>query len=329
MRQDTWWKQWIAWRHCAAQQRRKSPRRRGATQSTSSGSTTPRSKPVLDLAKPATIRAVCRRFGIAFHRRWGQNFFADRTQLERIVNALALSQSDQVVEVGAGLGTLTVELAKKARAVVAIEIDPACIQALGLTLRDYPNVRVVEGNVLRTPVAQLIDGSYRAVGNIPYNLTGALFVHLLEQRPPPSRIDLLVQQEVAERVVAAPGGWSLATLGVRVYGEPEILLRVQRFAFLPPPRVDSALLRIVPAAEPAVPREDLPSFFRFVTPFFQARRKQLPFVLARGRGISGVEARARLGVIGIDAARRPETLSLEEWRRFFESERSGWQLDTI
>jgi 16S rRNA (adenine1518-N6/adenine1519-N6)-dimethyltransferase len=225
-----------------------------------------------------------------------------------------------VVEVGAGLGTLTVELAARAESVVAIEIDPASVKALRLTLRNHPKVRVVEGNVLRVDVGGLLPVPYRVAGNIPYNLTGALFVHLLERPQPPARIDLLVQQEVAERIVAPPGSWSLATLGVRVYGTPELLLRVPRAAFLPPPQVDAALIRIIPDPKPALPKEDLPSFFRFVTPFFQARRKQLPFVLGRTGGVSGAEARRRLTVIGIDPSRRAETLTLDEWRRLFESE---------
>ena len=240
--------------------------------------------------------------------------------MEHLVDALELSTTDHVIEVGPGLGALTVELATRVRAVVGVEIDPACVKALQLTLRGHSNVRIVEGNILRAPVADLLPAPYRVAGNIPYNLTGALLAQLLEQPKPPSRIDLVVQQEVAERIVAPPGAWSLATLSVRVFGDPELLLRVPRSAFLPPPKVDSALVRIVPDAEPALPRVALPSFFDFVTPFFQARRKQLPFVLGRRRGVSGAEARARLTVIGIDPARRAETLTLEEWRRLFESE---------
>jgi 16S rRNA (adenine1518-N6/adenine1519-N6)-dimethyltransferase len=205
--------------------------------------------------------------------------------------------------------------------VAGVEIDPASVKALGLTLRERSNVRVIEGDILRTAVGDLLPSPYRVAGNIPYNLTGALFVHLLEQPHAPARIDLLVQKEVAERLVAPAGGWSLATLGVRVYGRPELTVRVPRGAFLPVPRVDSAMVRVIPDAQPAIPRADLPSFFDFVTPFFQARRKQLPFVLGRRRGTSGAEARARLTVIGIDPARRAETLTLEEWRRLFENER--------
>lgn len=267
------------------------------------------------------IRGVARRFGVRFQRRWGQNFLADRRQLERIVEALELDSMDRMIEVGPGLGALTVELSSRTREVVGVEIDPACVKALALTLRDRANVRIVEADVLRTTTGELLPVPYRVAGNIPYNLTGALFSHLLDQPKPPSRIDVLVQEEVAERVVAPPGGWSLATLSVRVYGRPELVLRVPRGAFAPQPKVDSALIRLIPDAEPALPRADLPAFFEFVTPFFQARRKQLPFVLGRKLGLRGAEARARLGVIGIDPARRAETLTLEEWRRLFESER--------
>jgi 16S rRNA (adenine1518-N6/adenine1519-N6)-dimethyltransferase len=264
---------------------------------------------------------VARRFGVRYLRRWGQNFLADRSQLDRIVEALEIAPTDRIVEVGPGLGALTVELAIRARAVAGVEIDPACVNALGLALRDRSNVRIIEGDILRTAVSELLPSPYRVAGNIPYNLTGALFVHLLEQPRPPARIDLLVQKEVAERLVAPPGDWSLATLGVRVYGRPELTVRIPRSAFLPLPRVDSALVRITPDPEPAIPRADLATFFQFVTPFFQARRKQLTFALGRRRGTTGTEARARLSVIGIDPARRAETLTLEEWRRLFENER--------
>lgn len=288
----------------------------------SSGLAIPPTRRPLDLANPSTIRAVARRFGIRFQRRLGQNFLASRDHLERIVAALQLAPEDHLVEVGAGIGTLTVELARGSAAVTAVEIDRACIRALEFTLRDRPNVRIVEGDILRVAIADLIPGPYRVAGNIPYNLTGALLVHLLESPRPPSRIDLLVQQEVAERLAAPAGGWSLATIGVRVYGDPLLVLRVPRAAFLPPPQVDSALVRIVPAIEPAIPRPDLKAFFEFVTPFFQARRKQLPYALVHHFGVDPAEARRRLRVIGIEPARRPETLTLEEWRRLFESERT-------
>ncbi len=275
------------------------------------------------------IRGISRRFQIRYQRKWGQNFLADRGALGRLVDALELAADGRVLEVGPGLGVLTVELAQRVAQVVAVEIDPACVRALDLTLRGLDNVQIVEGDVLRTPIGEVVETPYRVIGNIPYNLTGALMVHLLEQPRTASRIDLLVQKEVAERLAAPAGAWSLATLGVRVYGRPEILMTLSPDAFLPPPQVASALLRIVPDASPALPLDLLPAFFRFVTPFFQARRKQLAFAMARGLGVPNAEARARLAVIGIDPARRAETLGLEEWKRLFDKERLNWRLDTI
>ena len=275
------------------------------------------------------IRGITRRFQIRFQRKWGQNFLADHTSLDRLIEAFEVSEHDRVLEVGPGLGVLTIELSRRAEQVVGVEIDPNCIRALALTVGDRPNVRIVQGDVLRTPIGELLETPYRVLGNIPYNLTGALLVHLLEQPRTASRIDLVVQKEVAERLAAPAGAWSLATLGVRVYGRPEILMTLPREAFFPPPQVASALLRIVPNAAPALPLDQLPAFFRFVTPFFQARRKQLAFAMARGLAVPNVEARERLAVIGIDPGRRAETLGLEEWKRLFEKERANWRLDTI
>jgi len=147
--------------------------------------------PPLDLANPPTIRAVARRFGVRFQRKWGQSFLADRGQLERLVEALAIGPSDHLVEVGPGLGVLTQELAARAASVVAVEIDPACVRALGLTLRGLANVTVIQGDVLAQPVAEVGPVPYRVVGNIPYNLTGPLFGHLLAQPEPPVQIDLV------------------------------------------------------------------------------------------------------------------------------------------
>jgi len=270
---------------------------------------------------------VARRFGVRYLRRWGQNFLADRPQLERLVEAMQLSAEDRVVEVGPGLGALTVELAARARAVVGVEIDPAAVKALALTLHGRSNVRIIEANILRTAVSELLPAPYRVIGNIPYNLTGALLVHLLEQLPPPRRIDVVVQREVAQRIAAPPGSWSLATLAVRVYGRAEVAFTIPPEAFFPVPEVASALLRITPDPEPALPRDELKAFFRFARPFFQSRRKQLANVLAQVLGVAKAEARERLGVTGIDPTRRAETLSLSEWAALFRREGPNWRPD--
>jgi 16S rRNA (adenine1518-N6/adenine1519-N6)-dimethyltransferase len=222
------------------------------------------------------------------------------------------------------LGVLTIELARRTAGVAAVEIDPACVRALALTLRGLSSVRIVEGDILQQTLGALMAPPYRVAGNIPYSLTGALFPRLLEQPALPRRIDLVLQREVAERLAAPPGAWSLATLGVRVYGHPQLVLTIPRQAFYPQPKVDSALLRIAPEEHPALPRSELPAFFRFARPFFQARRKQLPYSMVRGWGIGNADARTRLKAVGIDPTRRAETLSLEEWGRLFHAEHLNW-----
>ncbi|HLB75970.1 MAG TPA: rRNA adenine N-6-methyltransferase family protein, partial [Candidatus Dormibacteraeota bacterium] len=120
-----------------------------------------------DLASPSTIRAVARRFGVQFQRRWGQNFLADRGHLDRLVAALAVHPGEHVVEVGPGLGVLTRELAERAASIVGVEVDSACVRALGLTLRGLANVTIVPGDILVQPVGRLGPTPYRVVGNIP------------------------------------------------------------------------------------------------------------------------------------------------------------------
>lgn len=279
----------------------------------------------LDLASPGTIRGVARRFDIKFERKWGQNFLADREYLDRLVNALELTASDRVLEIGPGLGVLTRELATRTSDVVGVEIDPGCVRALGLTLRGLDNVRIIQADILRVAPGEVMGLPYRVLGNIPYNLTGPLLVQLLADPAAPDRIDLLLQREVAERLAAPPGAWSMGTLAVRVYGQPELRLTVPREAFYPIPKVASSLLRIVPQTDPAIPPDELADFFTMARAFFQARRKQLSYALARGLGSSGAEAKERLRVIGIDPARRAETLTLDEWRRLFDSERGNWK----
>jgi 16S rRNA (adenine1518-N6/adenine1519-N6)-dimethyltransferase len=149
-------------------------------------------------------------------------------------------------------------------------------------------------------------------GNIPYNITGALIRKLLDDPPRPRRLSLVVQKEVAERWTAA-GGASLATVAVQVYAEPRIVMAIPASAFNPPPRVDSALVRLDVRKRPAVDVPDIDAFFRLVEAVFQYRRKQLGGALGRVGGMGSTEAGRRLRELGIDPERRPQTLSLGEW----------------
>jgi 16S rRNA (adenine1518-N6/adenine1519-N6)-dimethyltransferase len=227
-----------------------------------------------------------------------------------------------VLEVGAGVGTLTVALAPRCRRVVAVELDGRLIPALRESLAGIENVEVVRTDILRFNVRSAFpNGNEIAVGNIPYNLTGALIRKLLDDPPRPKRLSLVVQKEVAERWTAASGA-SLSTVAVQVFAEARLLFTIPAAAFTPAPHVDSALVRLDVRERPAVDVEDIQAFFRFVEAVFQGRRKQLGGTLGRISGIGSTAAGSRLREVGIDPERRPQTLSLVEWGTLYEEFRS-------
>jgi 16S rRNA (adenine1518-N6/adenine1519-N6)-dimethyltransferase len=267
----------------------------------------------LDLTNPSTVRAVARRAGLSLKHRLGQNFLVDRDALLRIVDALELSAADEVFEIGPGIGTLTVELAQRARRVVAVELDEAAVRATAITLRDHANAQVVEQDALRAdPIALGLHHGYVAAGNIPYSITAPLISHLLEMPSPPRRAVLLVQREVAARLAAAPGGWGLFTVAVRSLATVERLGDVPPSSFEPPPAVHSSILRITPA--PQLDPAERVAVLDLARGAFQMRRKTLRHGLGRALGGDEVAAMAVLDAAGIAASRRPETLDLEEWR---------------
>ena len=256
----------------------------------------------LDPAHADQLEKLLRRHRVTPKHRLGQNFLIDPAIRDRVADASNLDPGDEVLEVGAGVGTLTIGLASRARRVVAVEIDRSLLPALREVVADSPNVEVVEGDILRLDVTGEV-----VAGNIPYNLTGALIRKLLDRTPRPRRISLVVQKEVAERWTA-PTASSLSTVVVNVFTEPRLELAIPAEKFMPVPRVDSALAVLEVRREPAVEVDDLNAFFRFVEGVFQFRRKQLGGILARS-GIS----REVLTELGTDPTRRPQTLTLREW----------------
>ena len=252
--------------------------------------------------------------GISPRKSWGQNFLVDANALRAIVAAARIGPEDTVLEVGPGAGTLTRALANAAHEVIAVEIDPRLAAALPSLLSNLQNVRIVQGDVLKIDLPSLVEPPYLVVANIPYYITSALIRRFVELRPSPTRIVLTIQKEVAERVVASGGTMSLLALGVRVYGQAEIVARVPATAFYPPPKVDSAVLRITPYAEPLIPREDLTEFFHLARLGFAQKRKMLRNTLSAGLQCSPQQAEELLLQAGISPTRRAETLSLEEWQ---------------
>jgi 16S rRNA (adenine1518-N6/adenine1519-N6)-dimethyltransferase len=277
---------------------------------------------VIDPADAHQLDRLLHRHRIDLKHSLGQNFLTDPAVRDAVAEHAALSPEDEVLEVGAGVGTLTVALAPRCRRVVAVELDGRLIPALRESLAGIENVEVVRTDILRFNVRSAFpEGKEIVAGNIPYNLTGALIRKLLDDPPRPRRLSLVVQKEVAERWTAATGA-SLSTVAVQVFAEARLLFTIPAAAFTPSPRVDSALVRLDVRERPAVGVADLNAFFRFVEAVFQGRRKQLGGTLGRIGGIGSTAAGQRLREAGIDPERRPQTLGLGEWEALYEEFRS-------
>lgn len=271
-----------------------------------------RARRALDLTDPGTLTAVARRVGLRRDTRLGQHFLVDRDVLEVIVDALDPGPTSEVLEIGCGLGTLTGALAVRAGRVVAIDIDPACVAGSRITQAANPNVTVLEADARTVdPAALGFTGGWLATGNLPYQLTGLVLMRLVEAAEPPARAVVLVQREVAARLAAGPGDWSLATVAMRSLAEVERILDVPPSAFDPPPAVHSSIIRIVPSprADPAIRA----SVLALAKPLFQSRRKTLRNGVSRALGGDLAGAAVALAAAGIDPGRRPGTLRLDEW----------------
>ena len=273
---------------------------------------------MIDPADPDQLSRLLRRHRINLKHRLGQNFLIDPNLRDQVA-AAAGDQSDEVVEVGAGVGTLTVALADRHQRVTAVELDRTLIPALREVVAGRDGVEVVESDILKLDLSRRYnDGEGVIVGNIPYNLTGALIRKVLDQPPRPKRLCLVVQKEVAERWTATTGA-SLATVAVQVFAEARMRFTIPAAAFTPQPRVDSALVVLEVRERPAVDVPDIDAFFRLVEAVFQFRRKQLGGALGRIAGIGSESAGARLRGLGIDPERRAQTLMLSEWESVYHS----------
>jgi 16S rRNA (adenine1518-N6/adenine1519-N6)-dimethyltransferase len=278
---------------------------------------------VIDPADARQLDDLLRRHRIELKHSLGQNFLTDPALRDAIASLAGAKPDGDVLEVGAGVGTLTIALAPLCRRLVAVELDRRLIPALRECLAGHENVEIIESDILRLELASLFpDGGELVAGNIPYNLTGALLRKLLDHPPRPRRLSLVVQREVAERWTASSGA-SLATVAVQVFAQARIELTIPASAFTPAPSVDSALVTLDVRDRPAIEVDDMDSFFRLVEAAFQFRRKQLGNALGRIAGIGSGEAASRLRAMRIDPQRRPQTLTLDEWEAVYEGFGSG------
>ena len=269
----------------------------------------------MDLTNLNDLRLAMQLAGLKASKGLGQHFLVDRTSLEAVLAAGELKAEDTVLEIGPGLGVMTTPLTQLVKQVVAVEQDPALAQLLE---RDRPaNLRVVAGDIMQFDLGSL-PPNYKVVANIPYYLTSALLRRLLEAENPPELMALLIQKEVAQRVVAGPGKMSTLAVSVQYYGQPELLQLVSRQLFWPPPKVDSAILQVRVRPEPAF-AADRDKLFRVVKAGFGERRKMLKNSLAGGLNMSIELAAKLIKQAGLPANARAQELGLPEWERLYQA----------
>jgi len=269
------------------------------------------------LSDPRELRAVLERHGARAATSLGQRFLVDTSVLRAIVEAAEVSSSDHVVEVGPGPGVLTRELADRAASVTAVEVDARMVAVLAETLADRPNARVVHADALAVDLFSVGPAApTRIVANLPYQITSPLLIRFLGDPRRPARVVVLVQEEVARRIVARPadgGERGYLSVFVQSFAEPRIVRRVPPRAFRPPPRVSSAVVRMTTYARPAFAPLSQGPFLRLVSDAFRHRRKQLRSALGHEAAVERDRAEAALEQAGIDPRRRPEELELAEW----------------
>jgi 16S rRNA (adenine1518-N6/adenine1519-N6)-dimethyltransferase len=274
----------------------------------------------VDIADPRTLDGVLRRHGLRAATSIGQHFLVDRGVLAAIVEAAELTDGDDVLEVGPGPGVLTAALAALARTVTAVELDQRMVAVLRDTLGERANVQVVRADALEVDL-YAIGGRppTRIVANLPYQITTPLLERFLGDPRRPPLVVVLVQEEVARRIVAgaadakAPRERGYLSVFVQSYADPRIVRRVPPRAFRPPPKVYSAVVALRTRARPAFAPLAAEPFLRFVSDVFRHRRKQLRGALGHEAGVERARADRALAAADIAPTRRPEELALDEW----------------
>ena len=267
------------------------------------------------IASPEVVHYICKRFDIKMSKKLGQNFLIKRGIVDEIVHAAELTPGEPVLEVGPGIGTLTQGLAQSGADVTAIELDRRLLEVLDTTLASYDNVRIIHGDVLKLDVPSIMNHKpFKVVANLPYYITTPIIMSLLESKLPIERLVVMVQKEVALRMVAKPGTKDYGALSVAVqyYTEPDIVLDVPPKSFLPAPAVTSSVIRCVLRDKPPVDVIDEKLFFRVVKAGFAQRRKTFANTM-KTTGLSKDRIEELLAKANIVGQRRGETFTLQEF----------------
>ena len=275
-----------------------------------------------DLSNINTIKEILSAHGFTFSKSLGQNFLINPTVCPRMAEACGADENTGVIEIGAGIGVLTAELAKRAKKVVSLELDTRLIPVLAGTLEDFDNVEVLNADVLKTDLHELIASRFAGMrvvvcANLPYYITSPVIMYLLESRIPIDAVTVMVQKEVADRMQSGPGtkDYGALSLAVQFYSKAEIVANVPANCFMPRPNVGSAVIRLTCHEERPVDVEDENFMFKIIRASFNQRRKTLQNGLnnASNLNVNKEQVVAALEKMGLPATVRGEALSLEQF----------------
>ncbi len=273
-----------------------------------------------NLTNLGTIREIMDRFGFTFSKSLGQNFIVNPSVCPRIAELGGVGPETGVLEIGAGFGVLTNELAARAKKVAVVELDSRLLPVLDYTLSEYDNVVIRNQDILKTDLPALLAQEFPGMevvvcANLPYYITSPILMTLLESRLPIKTITVMVQKEAGERLCASmpSRACGAVTAAVRYYSEPRVLFPVSRGSFYPAPNVDSMVVRLDVRDKLPLEGEEERRLFRVVRAAFGQRRKTLCNTLSQGLGISKETAAAAIAAVDLKAAARPEELSLEQF----------------
>ena len=278
-----------------------------------------------DLSNINTIKEILSAHGFTFSKSLGQNFLINPTVCPRMAEACGADENTGVIEIGAGIGVLTAELAKRAKKVVSLELDTRLIPVLAGTLEDFDNVEVLNADVLKTDLHELIASRFAGMrvvvcANLPYYITSPVIMYLLESRIPIDAVTVMVQKEAAARLCAPVGSRDAGavTVAVNYYADAKKLFDVSAGSFMPAPKVDSSVIRLDIRPDPPVEISDEKFFFRVVKAAFGQRTKTASNSLSAGLGIPKDKINAAIEAAGLPASVRAESLGMENLARLSE-----------
>ena len=279
------------------------------------------------LVNPQNTIAILKKYDFSFQKKYGQNFLIDTHVLDKIIRAAEIGADDFVLEIGPGIGTMTQYLAEAAREVAVVEIDDKLIPILKETLKDYGNVTIIHGDILKVDIEGLVREKnqgrpVKVVANLPYYITTPIIMGLLEGGVPVDSITVMVQKEVAERMKVGPGtkDYGALSLAVQYYAQPEVVANVPPNCFIPRPKVGSAVIRLTRHQTPPVQVQDESFLFRIIRASFNQRRKTLVNSLSNSSDLhlTKEQVAKALEQMELPASVRGETLTLKQFAKLSE-----------